>query len=214
MISGTAQPPARRKGIPEMKKLFCLILVLICIGTAAMAESVPSKSTADLVETVAVTTETGVAAPDLVIAPVVDAVEYQQKVEICQNEIQKLAESASVEEYFGEVKDSEGNAVSVKEVLEAQNLTVNEFMPLVVNNYDASYGKVKVNFKLSTPYTWNEKVVVLVGIVNPVTGLVEWTMFDGIGTIDGNLEVEFTPEILAAVQSSDAMMAVASSADK
>lgn len=196
-----------------MKKLFCLILVLICFGTAAMAESVPSKSTADMVETVEITTEAGVAAPDLVIAPVVDAVVYQQKVEICQNEIKKLAESATVEEYFGEVKDSEGNAVSIKEVLEAQNLTVNEFMPVIVDNYDESYGKVTVNFKLSTPYNWNEKVVVLIGIVNEETEEVEWTMFDGIGTMEGNLAVEFTPEILAAIQESDALMAVASNAD-
>ena len=194
-----------------MKKLVCLILVLSCIGTMAMAASVPSKSTADLVQTVEVKTETGVVAENLVVAPVVDEVVYKAKVEACQAEITKIAQSASVVEYFGEVKDSTGKAVSLTEVLGTENATVNEFMPLVVENYDATYGKVSVGFKFSTPYAKDEPVVVMVGVVNPETGLIEWVALEGVGTgIDGGIEVEFTAELLEAIQNGDAMMAVLS----
>ena len=194
-----------------MKKVLCLILALVCLGTLAMAESVPSKSTADLVETVEVKTESGVAAENLVVAAVTDEVVYKEKIEACQTEIKKLEESASVEEYFGEVKDSTGAVVSLTEVLGSETIAVNEFMPIIVDNYDASYGKVSVGFKFSTPYAKDERVVVLVGVTNPLTGEIEWVALEGVGTgIDGAIEVEFTAELLEAIQSGNAMMAVVS----
>lgn len=192
-----------------MKKVLSLILVLVCLGTMAVAESVPSKSTADLVETVEIKTESGVVAENLVVAAVTDEVVYKEKIEACQTEIKKLAESASVEEYFGEVKDSTGAVVSLKEVLGSETIAVNEFMPLIVENYDASYGKVSVGFKFSTPYAKDERVVVLVGVTNPLTGEIEWVALEGVGTgVDGAIEVEFTAELLEAIQSGNAMMAV------
>ena len=79
-----------------MKKLFCLILALVCIGSAALAATVPSKTTADLNTTTKVTTESGVPLDSLVIVPVADTEEskaaYEQKLEICNTELQKLAE--------------------------------------------------------------------------------------------------------------------------
>ena len=192
-----------------MKKALCLILVLVCLGTMAVAESVPSRSTADLVETVEVRTESGAAAEDLIIATVEDEVAYATEIEVCQNEIARLQESASVAEYFGEVRNSAGEVVSLTEVLGSEQLVVNEFMPIIVDNYDATYGNVTVVFKFSTPYEKDEPVVVLIGIVNPETGLVEWVALEGVGTgVDGAIEVEFTAELLEAIQSGSAMMAI------
>lgn len=192
-----------------MKKVLCLILALVCLGTLAMAESVPSKSTADLVETVEVKTESGVVAENLVVSAVTDEVVYKEKIEACQTEIKKLEESASVEEYFGEVKDSTGAVVSLTEVFGSETIAVNEFMPIIVENYDASYGKVSVGFKFSTPYAKDERVVVLVGVTNPLTGEIEWVALEGVGTgVDGAIEVEFTAELLEAIQNGDALMAV------
>lgn len=192
-----------------MKKALCLILVLVCLGTMAVAESVPSRSTADLVETVEIRTESGAAAEDLIIATVEDEVAYATEIEVCQNEIARLQESASVAEYFGEVRNSSGEVVSLTEVLGSEQLVVNEFMPIIVDNYDATYGNVTVVFKFSTPYEKDEPVVVLIGIVNPETGLVEWVALEGVGTgVDGAIEVEFTAEFLEAIQSGSAMMAI------
>ena len=200
-----------RKGIPGMKKLVCLVLVLLCFVAVAAAESVPSKSTADMVVVTEITTVDGTVVPGLVVAPVTDPAVNEKAVEACSKEIEKLVASASVVEYFGEVRDTEGNTVSLTEVLGTENVTVNEFVPVVVANYNAELGDVNVSFKFSTPYEAGKKVVVLVGIVDPLTGEVEWVALEGEGTgVDGAIAVEFTPEVLEAIQNGTAMMAVVS----
>lgn len=194
-----------------MKKLICLVLVLLCFASVAAAESVPSKTTADMVTVTEIKTGTGVVASNLVIAPVTSAAVDTEAAENCSREIEKLVASASVVEYFGEVKDSEGNEVKIVELLNSENVTVNEFVPLVVDNYSAAYGSVTVSFTFSTPYEANKPVLVLVGITNPTTGEIEWVALEGVGTgVDGGIAVEFTPEILEAIQNGTAMMAVVS----
>ena len=78
-----------------MRKLFCLLLVLVCIGSAALAATVPSKTTADLNTTTKITTESGETVDSLVIIPIADAGEskaaYEQKLAVCNSELKKLA---------------------------------------------------------------------------------------------------------------------------
>lgn len=191
-----------------MKKLLCLVLALLCIASFALADSVPSKSTADMVS---VQVQGNIPADSgFVLTPVVDSITYQVAVEACQNQIEKLAASASVEAYFGEVKDGDGNVISLKEILGTDTLNVNEFMPVVVENYEESYGDVTATFQFSTPYAQGEEVLVLVGVINALTGEVEWVALAGVGTADGGIEVTFTAAILSAIQSNTAMMAVVS----
>lgn len=191
-----------------MKKLLCLVLALLCIASFALADSVPSKSTADMVS---VQVQGNIPADSgFVLTPVVDSITYQVAVEACQNQIEKLAASASVEAYFGEVKDGDGNVISLKEILGTDTLNVNEFMPVVVENYEESYGDVTATFQFSTPYAQGEEVLVLVGVINALTGEVEWVALPGVGAADGGIEVTFTAAILSAIQSNTAMMAVVS----
>ena len=191
-----------------MKKLLCLVLALLCIASFALADSVPSKSTADMVS---VQVQGNIPADSgFVLTPVVDSITYQVAVEACQNQIEKLAASASVEAYFGEVKDGDGNVISLKEILGTDTLNVNEFMPVVVENYEESYGDVTATFQFSTPYAQGEEVLVLVGVINALTGEVEWVALAGVGTADGGIEVTFTAAILSAIQSNTAMLAVVS----
>ena len=66
-------------------------------------------------------------------------------------------------------------------------------------------------FKLPTSYAQGEKVVFLVGIPNAETGEIEWIALEGVGVgEDGAIQVEFPPELLIAIQNSNALMAVAS----
>ena len=54
-------------------------------------------------------------------------------------EVQKLSESASVEEYFGEVKDAEGNVVSLRELLNAEEedkLNCFEFWAMMAEGFE------------------------------------------------------------------------------
>ena len=133
----------------SMKKILCLVLALLCLSAYAMAESVPSKNTSDMVSVEIDATSN----PDLpvdsglVVLPVLEedeahAIAYAEPIALCQEEIAKLAENVAqseesaetsgVEAYFGEVHDSEGNVVVLSEALAAQTLDVFEFMPLIV----------------------------------------------------------------------------------
>ena len=213
-----------------MKKIVCLTLaLLLCLSAVALAEEVvPSKYTSDMVVVeVDPALNTNVPADSgFVVIPVLEedeaqAVEYADNIALCREEIVKLMESAAggtdasgVEAYFGEVRDSEGNVVVLSEALSAPALNVYEFMPLVAVNYDEAYGNVTLTFQFKTPYAQDEPVLVLIGLRNAETGEMEWTVFEGIGVgEEGAVQVEFTPEILKAIQEDNALLAVVSAAE-
>lgn len=213
-----------------MKKIVCLTLaLLLCLSAVALAEEVvPSKNTSDMVVVeVDPALNTNVPADSgFVVIPVLEedeaqAAEYADNIALCREEIVKLMESAAggtdasgVEAYFGEVRDSEGNVVVLSEALSAPALNVFEFMPLVAANYDEAYGNVTLTFQFKTPYAQDEPVLVLIGLRNAETGEMEWTVFEGIGVgEEGAVQVEFTPEILKAIQEDNALLAVVSAAE-
>lgn len=213
-----------------MKKIVCLTLaLLLCLSAVALAEEVvPSKNTSDMVVVeVDPALNTNVPADSgFVVIPVLEedeaqAAEYADNIALCREEIVKLMESAAggtdasgVEAYFGEVRDSEGNVVVLSEALSAPALNVFEFMPLVAANYDEAYGNVTLTFQFKTPYAQDEPVLVMIGLRNAETGEMEWTVFEGIGVgEEGAVQVEFTPEILKAIQEDNALLAVVSAAE-
>lgn len=213
-----------------MKKIVCLTLaLLLCLSAVALAEEVvPSKNTSDMVVVeVDPALNTNVPADSgFVVIPVLEedeaqAAEYAENIALCREEIVKLMESAAggtdasgVEAYFGGVRDSEGNVVVLSEALSAPALNVFEFMPLVAANYDEAYGNVTLTFQFKTPYAQDEPVLVLIGLRNAETGEMEWTVFEGIGVgEEGAVQVEFTPEILKAIQEDNALLAVVSAAE-
>ena len=213
-----------------MKKIVCLTLaLLLCLSAVALAEEVvPSKNTSDMVVVeVDPALNTNVPADSgFVVIPVLEedeaqAAEYADNIALCREEIVKLMESAAggtdasgVEAYFGEVRDSEGNVVVLSEALSAPALNVFEFMPLVAANYDEAYGNVTLTFQFKTPDAQDEPERVMIGLRNAETGEMEWTVFEGIGVgEEGAVQVEFTPEILKAIQEDNALLAVVSAAE-
>lgn len=216
-----------------MKKILSLILAtMLCLSAAAMAESVPSKTTFDMTE-FKVTAENQETSEEVYLLPVneltvdVTEPEIQKHVEVCNVEIEKLAavtETESVETYFGEVKDSEGNVIDLKQMLEVEDeetLNVFEFGPVVAGGFEEECGKVTATMLFATPYEENEPVIVLIGIVTvheDGTQTVEWTAFEGVAmaAVEGQEEtygcisVELTPEIVLAIQNGMALMAVVS----
>lgn len=214
-----------------MKKLICLILALaLCLATAAMAESVPSKTTSGLTR-FEVTAENQPGDENLYLLPVNEVtvgetlLDYQKRIDICQVEIEKLAASESVEAYFKNVADSEGNPVDLRVLLgletDADLLNVFEFCPAIAGGFQEDCGKVSARMLFSTPYEKDEKVIVLIGIVTiheDETQTVAWQAFEGIGqgAVEGQEEtygsvlVELTPEIVKAIQNETALLAVVS----
>lgn len=194
-----------------MKKVVSLVLLLmLCVSVCAMAEYVPSKRTSDMVE-IEFDGDNIPEDADLKIELVVDEEEYADLIEICQKEIDKLRESESIEAYFGEIKDIEGNILVLSEMLDAEVLNVYEFLPLVVENYDSSYGNIRVTFLFNTPYELDEKVIALIGVMNEETLEMDWIALEGVGVgEEGAVQVEFTPELLVAIQNGTAMIAIVS----
>ena len=146
---------------------------------------------------------------------------YQTHVDTCAAEVEKLAASADVESYFGSVTDSEGNVVSLKEMLGTDTLNVYEFYPLIAGAYEEAYGKVTARMLFSTPYEKDEKVIVMIGLVTTDANgerSVQWTAYEGIGlgpvegAIEsmGGIEVELDPAMVKAIQDGIALLAVVS----
>lgn len=210
-----------------MKRIVCVVFaLLVLLSAAAVAESVPSKTTLDL-------TKFEVTAENLpqdasfflmpVNAPTMDEAlpEYQEHIEICEKEVGKLAASESVEAYFGEVKGADGETVSLKEMLGAEELNVFEFCPAIAGGYQEAYGKVTATMLFSTPYEKDEKVVLMIGLVTvnaDGTQTVEWYAFEGtgLGALEGQEEakggvrVELSAQIVEAIQNGTALLAVVS----
>ncbi len=204
-----------------MKKLACLLLaLLLCPTGAAIAESVPSRTTSDMTD-VEVGPENPLDGSGFFIRLVEeDEKAYQTHLDACAVEIAKLAGYQDVEQYFGETTDNNGHSVSLKKMLNTDVLNVYEFWPIIAGGYKESYGDVTVKLLFPTPYEKDEKVVVMIGqvTIGAVEQTVRWTAYEGIGLgiQQGNVEkagairTKFDPEIVLAIQNGIALLAVVS----
>lgn len=198
-----------------MKRITCLLLaLLLCLAATAQAESTPSRTTSDMTTVVATAENLPAGASFSIQAIVENDAAYQQHIDACAAEMSKLADSQDVETYFAAATDSNGNSVSLKEILGTDTLNVYEFSPLVISGYEESYGKVTANMQFSTPFEAGEKVVVMIGLVTVDANgnqTVQWIAYEGVGLGDqGGIQVEFDPEIGKAIQEGIALVAVVS----
>lgn len=244
-----------------MKKIVCLVLaLLLCVTATAFAEYIPSRTTADLIR-FDVVAENQPGDADIYLMPVNEATvgemlpEYQARIDVCQTEIDKLAAGPDVSTYFegatyGWKSDTDGEEdddtpVDLHEMLGLEPdaiLNVFEFCPTIAGGFQEDCGVVTATMLFSTPYKKDEKVAVMVGVVEYMdedgemhkftpeevaqmdlaelgyTQVVTWQAFEGIG-LDaveeqdetyGAVRVEFTPEIVNAIQNEMTLMAVVS----
>ena len=196
-----------------MKKLICLVLVmLLCVSAATLAMAAGSKTTSNMTGSSGAVTPAGTPAPEaLVIEPIAETTGTQEQQAQCAELIEEIASAGSVEEIFGELKDTAGETLDLAEILGTDKPVVNEIVPLVVKNYVPSFGSMKSNFTFSTPYQKGEPVVVVIRVVDAKTGAVKQFALKGVGNgINGGIELEFPPEVLVAIQNGTATMAVIS----
>lgn len=199
-----------------MKKLICLVLAaLLCVGAVAMAESsVPSKSTADLTQATGVQSESGVEVKsDFVLEPATASKATAEQTAATQKVIDELT-ATSAKDYCSDVTDKDGNGVDVTAILGADKKPViNEVMPLTVENYDSSYGDMKASYTFATEYDKDEPVVIVLTIVDPVTGKVKKIAVEGKGNgVNGGIDVVFPAEVMEAMNGACVTMSVVSAA--
>lgn len=135
-----------------MKKMLNIILALVlCLSAvSAIAEAVPSITTADLIDV-----------EEQVEGLVLSLPEDQAA---ANEQLKDLTEAASVEEYFGDEA--------------AADATVDEFFAIAVEEVPESSELIPVSFKASKEYKDGDEVIVMIGIVNGEN--VEWTAFNGV----------------------------------
>ena len=200
-----------------MKKLISVLLAMVLCLSAIAAIAAPfSPGMSSLAK---VEFETAEPADAAFFIKVIDYDELDEDdQELVAAEIEKLNEAKDVVEYFGEIKDADGNVIDLKEFLGAEEedeLTVNEFAKIVAENYDEKYGDVTVTLTFATPYDAEKepKVCVLIGVVTTYidgTQNVEWKPFDGEVQEDGSVKIVMKPEDVKAIEGETALIAVVS----
>lgn len=182
-----------------MKKILCMVLALIlCIGTAALAEAVPSKTTKDLA-TVEAIAESGRSI--LIII-------YEDKAS--DDQLLKLQQAPTKDEYFGSIDKLDGTFVKLSELFENEPVDVAEFASIAVKNYEEADGAVTAKIKFATPYAKDEKVAVLIGLLED--GL-NWRVYDGkIIDDQGTIEVVFPGDVMLKLQETPGFIAIANKA--
>lgn len=198
-----------------MKKIVSLLVVLLmCLTTGAIAESVPSKTTGDLTQFEVAFANMPADTGFFILPDAQDEAEYQNRLDICQKEVITLSQAKSITEYFGEVKDASGAVVNMAAQLGSDTLNVYEFCALSAGGYEEANGAVTAKMLFSTPYEVGEKVLVMVGIVTVNQNgaqSVEWFVYEGVGAEEqGCIRVELNPEIVLAIQNGTALLAIVS----
>ena len=212
-----------------MKKVVAILLALIlCLSAAALAAT-PSKTNSDLTR-FDVIAENQPGDKGIYLLPVNEVTvgetlpDYQDRIDICEVEIAKLAASETVEDYFEGATDAEGNEVDLREMLGAKEdvkLNVFEFCPAIAGGFQEDCGKVTATMLFSTPYEKDQPVALMIGLVTiheDGTQEVVWQAFEGVGLgeIEGDegtygaIRVELTQEIVNAIQDEIALVAVVS----
>lgn len=188
------------------KKLVSLALVLMLLVTGVVYATVgPSKQTGDM-------TESRVVAKNGVEVKSDFAVETKGETDFSKEVFEEIAafvkdESKAIIDYFpAEV------IKSVEAMLPAgvksENLSVNEFMPLDVKNYDSAYGEMTIAFKFPTKYEPDQAIVAMVGAGSGDE--IEWTALPAEVNEDGEVEITFTEETMEQIGEGDAVLAILS----
>lgn len=188
------------------KKLVCLALaLLLTLGTTSLAfATVPSKTTSDLVKPVGVVSATGEPLPVAVSVPPPEAA--QAATETLASIAAFVQQGGSLVKFFDQtVQDAITSLLPVG--INAESLTMNEFLPIKIADYDAAYGDITVSFEFATEYVDGQPIVAMVGIKEGET--VTWYAQKA-EVVEGVVRIYFTQDVLEKMQTGDVMLAILS----
>lgn len=203
-----------------MKKVICLIVSVLLIALTVMpsavasAQIIPSKTTGDMTQIEIKMEDADESEKNVFFT---SSLADEKAVAISYAQIEKLKESTSVEKYFGEVKDSEGNVVSLAELLETEELNCFEFCPVKAGGFEQQEGAATLKMYFVTPYSAGEKVLVLIGFWPEEDGQpvadennIEWIVYEAEVDETGWVVTSIDVQTLLRVQENNALMAIVS----
>ena len=188
------------KGVITMKKLLSVILILaLCLTSAALAEAVPSKTTQDVIRArVEAVAENGASFYFII-----------HDTNVSDDQLARLLVAANLDTYFGNITKEDGERARLVELLGSENVNVFEFAGVDVAGYQTSFGPVRVKARFVTQYDKTDKVFALVGI--PGRSLA-WSVYECTVIDDqGTLEFVLPAQIVAQIQQWTGLIAIASS---
>lgn len=185
-----------------MKKIIAiaLALVLLCGATAVLADTelvTPSKTTQDLISFTVEEVENPVEGKTVTMAPAADQAAAEAELEKAQN-------AKTVEAYFGEE-----TTAAVKTILgEKAEISMDELLAVSMEGYEDGMGNVVIIAKFPTSYAKDEKVAVLIGVIND--NVTAWKAVEGVGLEDGSVRFTVDPETALAIEEDIALFSVLS----
>lgn len=192
-----------------LKVMACILVLMIAVAPiTTFAASVPSKTTQDMTEVVSFTSDNGGALPeDFVIQLLGDT-------ESVDSALKQLADFVGGQGLaparFFEEAVQQAIASLLPEGADLDNYVINEFAPLIVENYSEEYGDITSTFRFASEYEDGQPMVALIGLVtgkdeqgNPV---VEWTPVQA-EVEDGLVKVHIPADLLVRLNGQEAMIA-------
>lgn len=166
----------RKKRLTVKKSIALLLSMILLVGLSTTAFAVPSKTTSDLTNVVAVQVEEGVTvSSNFVVA--VEAVDAPETLEVLNTIATKVNSGVAVADVFGaEAKEQIAALLPNKNM---STLTMNEFVAIRVENYDASYKTVRVGMQVASVYTDGQELVAMV-LIDGVWYACEAEVVDGV----------------------------------
>jgi len=189
-----------------MKKVvsIALMVALLLVAAVAIADTeltVPSKTTDDLAEATA-----AVANPVEGKTPAVsfNVADDAPQAIAAEAELAKVQAAGTLEGYF-----NAETVAAVQAILGEGEISMDEFLPFVITDYEEAMGDLIITAKFATPYENGEKVAVLVGLVGE-DGAVAWTVYEGVGLADGSVQFTVEPATALAIVNGTALLNVLS----
>ena len=192
-----------------MKKWTVVIMALVLLTVIGLASAaVPSISIGDITQGGGLTSSTGAALEDnFILDPTEASVAIQTVIKQMFDFVNGTSPAQPPAKYFTE-EVLQLIKAKLPVTIPADDLVVNEIVPLYIANYDAAYGDVTKEFFFAVEYDAGKAVVVLLGLID-AAGNIEWIVVDAVAIEDGGLAVTFPQDVLLQMEkAADIMMVI------
>lgn len=185
------------------KKLVCLVLFVALLATVAFAEGVGSRSMSSLTSvTPASVSENGTVLPSNFAIREALVPSVTQLTKFAELAAYSASGAAPVN-YFGADVHNEVETLLVSAGVNADSLKLSECAPMTIDNYDPSFGDVKVTVGFPTVYKDGQTVIAVIGYQDGDTFV--WVPVEAT-VVNGELEfvipesvLSVTTEIMVAI---------------
>lgn len=227
-----------------MKKLVCVVVAMFYLCGVAFAENSPTlgalTQVPETVEHFLITAENldDAAAAGMFVEMLNEfsaqygSPEYELVIAISDEQLALLSESETPSAYFGPdgvIAAANGSVLPLTDFFGGKEPIIVEFGPVIAGGYQLAYGRVSATLLFVTPFQPDQKVVVLIGVLDDEEYTVEddlkdvpvtWYAFEGttveVPGVEGayGIQVHFEPEMIELVQNKDTLCAVAVDPDE